>query len=152
MKMEDPVKSVIKGAVFFTLIGPLLGGGLMFLLIGWSNGFGGDGSWAPGVALAGVLSFTVFSYVLGAAPAFATGLIACSLMRRIRSRWLFIGMSMMVSMIAGYVFDWICGSAHKTTALIGIIPAAVTSWLWWSRRRAGQALPCRMPHNPENGS
>jgi len=129
MRTEYPVKRILKGALFFAGIGPLLGG-MQFLLFDLGSVL--RGFQEPADLLAGIVFLAFFSYIFGAAPAFITGLICCSFMQRIHTRLLFIGVSVMTAIIVSYVFfEWGMGGSG-ILFISSVVPAVVTSWLWWN--------------------
>jgi|GEM_PF-5169176 len=141
------VKSVLKGTLFFVLVGPLLGGLLVFLLIGFRNGFSG-GTPITITGIAGqILFFGGFAYAFGTVPALVTGLVACSLQHRMRSGTAFVALCTLVSVIFGFVYDGIFYSIATTPgahtpvfAILNIIPAIVTGTLWWKIHKPSPKL------------
>ena len=144
MPMPRNLKPILKGAAFFALVGPLVGGVLVTTLIAMRNGMGP----ITGVSDLAMLVFFVaaFSYLFGLLPALATGLAACAAMHHTRNLPVFLGICVLASTGVSYLlahlgFDSFSFSG-KVLAALSALPALVTGGLWWKlqhRRKASSA-------------
>jgi len=142
--MSPPLglKHVLKGAGFFALIGPLVGGLIIMSLISLRNGLGPISGAADIFSMA--LLLAIFSYVFGLLPALSTGLLACAALPYTRTLAAFLGVCVLASSAMAYLIAWMgldrFSYSGAVLAAISAVPALITGSLWWAlQHRNGKA-------------
>jgi len=131
------LKSAMKSAGLFALMGPPMGGAIVFCMDLLAHG-SGSGTALNGSDVAGSLLFVgMFSYVFGIVTAFVTGFIAGLLRDRCRSWLRFVALCAALSVVVGFAVDGIIfksAGAAFMLSLVGVLPAVAVGSLCWCRR------------------